>query len=217
MMAGLGQTGKFFLGKVANGNPHRPAKLNNLANARIHLLRAMHDVILIGIGTALSDDPLLTCRLPGMKKRSPIRVILDRNLRLGTGSRLANTARETPVWVIAAPDASPENESALRETGIEIFRSASNAEAIDLVAALRLLADKGITRVLVEGGPRVAASLLNADLVDEAVLLRGAEAIGPAGIDALEGMPLDLSLQSRLALSGQDRLGSDTIELYERR
>jgi len=187
------------------------------ANARVHLMRAMHDAILIGIGTALSDDPLLTCRLPGMEKRSPVRVVLDRNLRLPAGSHLARTARETPVWVIAAPDAPRENENALRETGVEVIRSATDANGVDLTTALQLLADKGITRLLVEGGPRVAASLLKADLVDEAVLLRGPEAIGLTGIDALDGMPLDaLTAPSRLKLSGQDKLGPDTIQFYER-
>jgi diaminohydroxyphosphoribosylaminopyrimidine deaminase/5-amino-6-(5-phosphoribosylamino)uracil reductase len=205
-------------GKAGLAGRKPVAITGDLANARVHLLRAMHDAILIGIGTALSDDPLLTCRLPGMERRSPIRVVLDRSLRLGASSRLASTVRETPVWVVAAPDASAENENALRETGIEIFRSASRAEALDLTAALRLLADKGITRVLVEGGPRIAASLLNADLVDEAVLLRGPEPIGSAGIDALDGLPLEaLTASPRLTLSGQDKLGPDTIEFYERR
>ena len=129
------------------------------ANAHVHLMRAMHDAILIGIGTALSDDPLLTCRLPGMEKRSPVRVVLDRDLRLPAGSRLAKSARETPVWIIAAPDAAPGKRKALEETGVEIFDSAVDARGIDLAAALRLLADKGITRLVVEGGPKVAASI----------------------------------------------------------
>lgn len=187
------------------------------ANARVHLMRAMHDAILIGIGTALSDDPLLTCRLPGMEKRSPVRVVLDRKLRLPASSRLAKMARETPVWVIAASDAPRENENVLRKTGVEVIRSAAGVNGADPAAALRLLADRGITRLLVEGGPRVAAALLKADLVDETFLLRGAQAIGPTGIDALDGMPLEaLTAPSRLKLAGQDTLGPDTIQFYER-
>jgi diaminohydroxyphosphoribosylaminopyrimidine deaminase/5-amino-6-(5-phosphoribosylamino)uracil reductase len=187
------------------------------ANAHVHLMRAMHDAILIGIGTALSDDPLLTCRLPGMEKRSPVRVVLDRDLRLPANSRLVTTARETAVWIVAAPDAPRENENALRDAGVEVLRSPANANGAGPASALRLLADKGITRLLVEGGPIVATSFLNADLIDEAVLLRGPQTIGPAAIDALDGLPLEaLTASARLKLSGQDKLGPDTIHFYER-
>ncbi len=187
------------------------------ANAHVHLMRAMHDAILIGIGTTLSDDPLLTCRLPGLEKRSPVRVVLDRDLRFPVNSRLAKTARETPVWVIASPDAPADRGNTLRDAGIEVIRSTANGDGIDPGAALHVLAQKGITRLLVEGGPRVAASLLNADLVDEAVLLRGAEPVGPEGIDALEGLRLDaLTTSPRLKRVGQDKLGPDSIEWYER-
>ncbi len=196
----------------------KPAAITGeVANARVHLMRAMHDAILTGIGTALSDDPLLTCRLPGMEQRSPVRVVLDRNLRLPAGSRLAGTAREIPVWVIAAPDAPRGNEKLLMDAGVDVVRSAADIDGVDPAPALRLLADRGITRLFVEGGPRIAASLLKADLVDEAVLLHGSEAIGPTGIDALEGMPLEaLTASSRLTLCGQDKLGPDTIQFYER-
>ena len=202
-------------GKAGLGGRKPVAITGEAANAHVHLMRAMHDAILIGIGTALSDDPLLTCRLPGMEKRSPVRVVLDRDLRLPAGSRLAKSARLTPVWIIAAPDAAPGKRKALEETGVEIFESAVDAQGIDLAAALRLLADKGITRLVVEGGPKVAASTLKADFVDEVVLLRGPETLGPDAIDALENMPLD-ALQSRLKLSGRDKLGRDAVEFYER-
>jgi diaminohydroxyphosphoribosylaminopyrimidine deaminase/5-amino-6-(5-phosphoribosylamino)uracil reductase len=204
-------------GKVALADRKPVAITSEAANARVHLMRAMHDAILIGIGTALSDDPLLTCRLPGMEKRSPVRVVLDRDLRLPVSSRLAATAHDAPVLVIAAADAPPENEAPLRQAGIEILRSKAGASGFDLTAALRLLAGKGITRLLVEGGPKVAASLVKADLVDEAVLLRGPETIGSTGIEALDGMPLEsLTASPRLKLFGQDMLGPDMIHFYGR-
>jgi diaminohydroxyphosphoribosylaminopyrimidine deaminase/5-amino-6-(5-phosphoribosylamino)uracil reductase len=204
-------------GKVALAGRKPVTITGETANAHVHLMRAMHDAILIGIGTALSDDPLLTCRLPGLEKRSPVRIVFDRDLRLPARSRLAETTRKTPVWVIASSDAPKEKESVLREAGVEVVRSVTGAGGIDPIAALRLLAEKGITRLLVEGGPKVAASLVNADLVDEAVLLRGEATIGPGGINALEGLPLEaLTASPRLRQSGQDRLGPDMIECYER-
>jgi diaminohydroxyphosphoribosylaminopyrimidine deaminase/5-amino-6-(5-phosphoribosylamino)uracil reductase len=85
----------------------RPVEITGAAaRARVHRMRAMNDAILIGIGTALADDPQLTCRLPGMEKRSPVRVVLDTSLRLPPGGALAKSARETPVWVVTGPDAS---------------------------------------------------------------------------------------------------------------
>src|SRR5215467_77336 len=161
------------------------------ARARVHALRAMSDAVLTGIGTALADDPLLTCRLPGMAERSPVRVVLDSALRLPLDGRLVATARETPLWVAAGEGAPAARVRALQQHGAEIFRVASTDGLLDLPAVLRQLAERGITRLMVEAGPMLAAAFLNADLVDEAVLLRAPASIGPEGIDALEGLPLE--------------------------
>jgi diaminohydroxyphosphoribosylaminopyrimidine deaminase/5-amino-6-(5-phosphoribosylamino)uracil reductase len=186
------------------------------ARDRVHMLRAQNDAILIGIGTALADDPMLTCRLPGMALRSPVRIVLDAKLRLPLEAALVRTAHEAPVWVVCGEDAAAQAEHALRETGIEVLRAPGSGRlALDIV--LRELSVRGITRLMVEGGPTVAASFLTADLVDEAALFRSHTALG-SGIDALEGMPLTALTQSpRLAARGIETVGADELERFERR
>lgn len=196
----------------------RPAAITGeAARARVHLMRAMHDAVLTGVGTVIADDPLLTCRLPGMEDRSPVRVVLDTHLRTPPESRLAATAQTVPAWIVAGPDASPEREEALRRRGVEVLRAPLAEDAIDLAAALRLLAGRGITRVMLEAGPILAAAFLAADLVDEAVLFQSPEAIGPDGLPALEGAPLSALTQSpRLARRATERIGADTMKIFER-
>src|SRR6266851_5587682 len=202
-------------GKVALAG-RKPAPITGeAARARVHLMRAMNDAILIGIGTALADDPQLTCRLPGMASRSPLRVVLDSALRLPLTSALVNSAAETPVWAVAGADAPVEAEAALVARGVEVFRLPATGGRLD--SALRVLAERGITRLMVEGGPTVAAALVAADLVDEAVLLRSRNPIGPDGIDALEAMPLTALTDSpQLRSLGVETVGADTIETFER-
>src|SRR5262249_42271589 len=123
------------------------------ARARGHLMRAMNDAILIGIATALADDPRLTCRVPGLEARPPVRVVLDTALRLPPTVALVRTARTTPVWVVAGPAPEEEAERRLRSHGVEVLRCSATAGRIDLAAMLRLLAGRRITRLMVEGGP----------------------------------------------------------------
>ena len=183
---------------------------------RVHLMRARSDAIMIGIGTLLSDDPLLTCRLPGMEARSPVRVVLDTQLRLPSASRLVRSARETPVWVVAGHAASGEKEAELRSYGVEVLRVDEIARKEDLRATLALLAKRGITRLMVEGGPTLAASFVKADLVDEAAILHAPKTLG-GGIAALEGLALTALTQSRrLVAHGIEKIGEDRLELFER-
>jgi diaminohydroxyphosphoribosylaminopyrimidine deaminase/5-amino-6-(5-phosphoribosylamino)uracil reductase len=196
----------------------RPAAITGrAARQRAHMLRAESDAILIGIGTALADNPLLTCRLPGMAGRSPVRVVLDRGLRIPLASRLVTTAPTTPLWIVGSTAASRDREEALRAAGAEVLRVDEAGGRLELAGALRALASRGITRLMIEGGPIVAAAFVAADLVDEAALFRRTEPIGADGIDALEGLPLTaLTLSPRLRSCGIETVGGDTLEMFER-
>lgn len=201
-------------GKVA-GAGRRPLPITGEAvRERVHLMRAQSDAILIGIGTALADDPMLTCRLPGMAALSPVRVVLDSALRLPRGSRLVQSARQVPVWVIAGLDAPRQAEESLRAQGVEVWRAEATNGRLDVAAVLKLLAARGITRLLVEGGPTVAAAFLAVDLVDEATLFVSPKSVGSDGIDAFN--PSAEIALLRLKQGEAEQIGPDRLEVYQR-
>ena len=196
----------------------RPAVITGDAvRQRVHLMRAMNDAVVTGIGTVLSDDPQLTCRLPGMEHRSPVRVVLDSGLRQPPASRLASSAARTLDWTFASQTAPQDKERTLADLGVEILRVPGANGRLDLDAVLRGLSGRGITRVMVEAGPILSAAFLAADLVDEAALFRSPNALGAEAIDALDGLPLTaLTRAPGLKLVGSERIGPDTLDLFER-
>ena len=142
---------------AAGGHDARLRITGPTADLRIQMMRAAHEAIMVGVGTALADDPALTVRLPGVD-RKPLRVVLDTHLRLPERSRLAATASEAPTLIIAGPEAPDEAVSRFEDAGMMVERVPLDAEAhVDLRHALSALSVRGITRVFSEGGPRVAA------------------------------------------------------------
>jgi len=190
------------------------------AKARVHLLRAQCDAILVGIGTVLADDPRLNCRLPGMEPQSPVRVVLDRSLRIPGTSRLVHSARETPLFVMTSNLSEAPAAMKLGAAGAHVIRVATTTAplpGLDLAVVLHALSEKGITRLLVEGGARVASSFVAASLVDEVWLLRGPDAVGADGIAALDALPLTSITQSpAFQRRASETLQKDTLTIYER-
>jgi diaminohydroxyphosphoribosylaminopyrimidine deaminase / 5-amino-6-(5-phosphoribosylamino)uracil reductase len=154
-----------------------------------------------------------------MAADSPVRLVLDRNLRISGTSRLVRSARETPVWVMTSTVAEAPAAAKLGAAGAQVIRipTASTTPRLDLAAVLNTLAEKGITRLLVEGGARVASSFVAAGLVDEFWLLRGRAAIGADGLAALDALPLTVLTGSpALKQRASETLQEDTLTIYER-
>ncbi len=197
---------------------HRLRITGQIANLRVQIMRATHEAIMVGVETALADDPALTVRLPGLE-RKPLRVVLDTHLRLPVGSQLAAGARDLPTLAIAGPDAAGEAAARLADVGVVVERVGLDDEGhVDLAKALQALSRRGVTRVFSEGGPRVAARLIALRLADEVALFTAERPLGHPGFSAL-------SDEARAALDdpGLYRLlrsavyGPDAMRVWERR
>jgi len=162
-----------------------------------HMLRAEADAIMVGSTTAIVDNPDLTCRLPGLEKRSPVRVVVDSRLRLPLTAKLVATARQTPTWLITVAGNDPERLQAFDSCGVQVIEVPAGDEGVDLPAVMTELGKRGLTRLLVEGGAHLSAALLRHDLVDRIAWFRapvllggdGLAAVVPFGVDHLDQAP----------------------------
>jgi diaminohydroxyphosphoribosylaminopyrimidine deaminase/5-amino-6-(5-phosphoribosylamino)uracil reductase len=205
-------------GRIATASGESKWITGETARADGHRLRTTHDGVLVGIGTVAADDPDLTCRLPGLAAYSPIRVVVDSRGRLSPSSKLAATARATPVWLLctsAAPSAARET---LKGCGVEVIEVAADRRGrIDIVAAARSLGERGLMRVLVEGGGEIAATFLKAGLVDRLSVYRAGLFLGGDGRSAVAGLGLGrLGSAPRLSLVSTRIVGGDTVESWRR-
>jgi diaminohydroxyphosphoribosylaminopyrimidine deaminase/5-amino-6-(5-phosphoribosylamino)uracil reductase len=213
----LAQTADGF----AAGGEHDPRLFitGQIAESYTHMQRALHDAIMIGIGTGRIDDPLMTVRLAGVSDAKPLRVVLDARLSLSRRSRLAQTARDTPTLVIAGEGVADDAARAFTEaTCAEVVRVEADASGrIDLLAALRLLAERGVTRVFSEGGPRVAEGLIADDFADEVILLTGVKPLGGPGVSALSAKTRQLLQHPQRYRTVEDAMiGADRMTRFER-
>ncbi|MDB5550674.1 MAG: ribD [Rhizobium sp.] len=175
------------------------------ARAQSHILRAESDAILVGIGTVLADDPELTCRLPGLEDRSPARVVLDRRLETPLSSKLvAGIKRGHPLLIAASPEADTGRRAALEAAGAEVLDIAGP----DYQILLEMLAARGLSSLIVEGGRRAATAFLAQGLVDRIMLFSSDVVVGEAGIASpvtRDTLPEGFKLRTE-AVFGADRL-----------
>jgi diaminohydroxyphosphoribosylaminopyrimidine deaminase / 5-amino-6-(5-phosphoribosylamino)uracil reductase len=223
-----------FLKRVRHGLPLVSLKLATSLDGRIatrtgdskwitgaaarafgHMLRATHDVIAVGSGTVLADDPELTCRLPGLMDRSPTRAVFDRRGRVTAAAKLFSATAQ-PAWLVTETAHGTLSESAKNPVEcIEIKALGDNSEW--LAAACRALAERGVTRLLVEGGAALATSFLKAGLVDRLYWFRAPIVIGSDGLPGIAPLAIDRLAESvGLRCAGSRSLGNDVLELYDR-
>jgi diaminohydroxyphosphoribosylaminopyrimidine deaminase / 5-amino-6-(5-phosphoribosylamino)uracil reductase len=203
-------------GRIATASGESQWISGPAARERAHSLRAVHDAIIVGTGTVLADNPQLTCRLPGLVHRSPVRVVVDRHLRIPLATRLISEAGTVPTWVLTLPSADSDRREAFRSAGARLIDIDPGPDGSgSLAAALAALGERGITRLLVEGGGLLAAAFLRARLVDRVVwvhapVLIGGDAIpavAPLGLDALRDAP-------RLERLATETVGDDVLTVF---
>lgn len=179
------------------------------SRAVVHRLRGRVDGILVGIGTALADDPLLTARPSGA--RQPLRIVLDSRARLPLESKLVQTAAEHPTLLAVGPEAEASRMTLLRDSGVEVWQSEETDSAVRLADLLAELGRRKQTNLLVEGGPTVLGGLFDAGLVDEVQAFVAPKIIGGAAAPAAVGGVGITSMQKapRLSIESIESLGDD--------
>ena len=186
------------------------------ARARGHLMRAEHDAIMVGVQTARHDNPYLTCRLPGMFDRSPVRVVLDTHLSLPLNTHLVTTASEIPTWIVTADETTAEQSLPFEAAGVSVLRVGKGGDGmLRMEEIMSELAKKGITRLLVEGGQQVVTSLMRADLVARLNWFRAPLIIGGDGVPAIGALAFEqLGMAQRFRCISRESFGEDTLECF---
>ena len=202
-------------GRVPAGAGGQPVWVTGeAARAQAHLLRARADAILVGRKTVEADDPELTCRLPGLEDRSPVRVVLAPRCDIPAQARLFKS-QKPPVWIVCGNSSKCGGLTGL--PGVKIFDvGASTSGSLSLRLVLSRLAAEGITRLLVEGGPTTARAFLDAGLADEVIIMQSETRLDPgSSLPAFAGRGLELVTSSNsYILAARSKAGPDTVHSY---
>ncbi len=203
-------------GRIATGTGESQWITGPEARRAVHAMRARHDAVMVGGGTARTDDPSLTVRDMGVSHQ-PVRVVVSRRLDVPLLGALARTAREVPVILCHGKDADPVLQQTWRDLGATLLSCATRNGQLDARDVLRMLGAHGLTRVFCEGGSALAASLIEADLVDRLVGFTAGLAIGAEGLPNIGALGLSsLAKAPRYHMVSVRPVGGDFCHIWER-
>lgn len=208
-------------GSVPRGEGGHPRWVTGAdARAAGHLLRASSDAILVGAATLRDDDPELTCRLPGLEEHSPVAIVLSKTLALPPEAKLWARAADGPVWVFTVAEADDAARKRLAGRGVEVAAVAADTGGVSLEGVMSRLAERGITRLLVEGGPSVWRSFAAEGLVDEAVLFVAGGSLESAAagraLPTPETILMSFLPSADLCLADERAIGDDRMIIFRR-
>ena len=226
-----------FRSRVRHGRPLVTLKLASTLDGRIatrsgesrwitgeparraaHALRGRHDAVMVGVGTVMADDPDLTCRLPGYRTTPLVRVVADSHLRTPLTKRLVATAHDNPTWMLIRDGTDPDRRHAFVQLGVKLIEVQGADAGVDIAQAVTALGHAGLTRILVEGGAELAASLLRADLVDHIAWFHAPAVMGGDAWPAVQAFGVEhLSTMPRFVRVSETALGADMLTEYIRR
>lgn len=187
------------------------------ARREVHMMRARHDAVMVGVGTVLADDPDLTCRIEGARTAPLVRIVIDSHLRTPLLSRLVVGAQQHPLWILHRDGADKFRHQALARNGVKLIELPASPAGVDLASAMRRLAEEGLTRLLVEGGGRLAAGLLRADLVDRLAWFHAPCVMGGDGFPAAQALGVEaLSQMPRFKPVSACQKGVDMLSHFTR-
>ncbi|MGB0901847.1 bifunctional diaminohydroxyphosphoribosylaminopyrimidine deaminase/5-amino-6-(5-phosphoribosylamino)uracil reductase RibD [Halocynthiibacter sp.] len=205
-----------FDGRIATASGESQWITGPAARRNVHMERACHDGVLVGAGTARADDPSLNVRGLGIKHQ-PVRIIATRMLDIPLTGKLAQTARDIPVWLIHGPSALPERRAAWEGCGAKLIEVPEENGTVSPAAMLQALGAEGMTRIYCEGGGSLAAALLRADLADHISGYTAGVMLGAEGLASLAPMGLEtLAEAPRFTLKDIRRLGPDVLHRWQR-
>ncbi|MGR3760162.1 bifunctional diaminohydroxyphosphoribosylaminopyrimidine deaminase/5-amino-6-(5-phosphoribosylamino)uracil reductase RibD [Roseobacteraceae bacterium NS-SX3] len=205
-----------FDGRIATGAGQSKWITGPEARRMVHAMRARHDAVMVGAGTARADDPSLTVRDLGVE-RQPVRVVVSRHLDLPLMSQLARTAKQVPVWLCHGPGADHERIRAWEGIGAKLIPCAVHGMQLDAADILQQLGQAGLTRVFCEGGSALAASLLAYDLADELIGFTAGIGIGAEGLPSIGALGIGkLEEAPRFDLIETRPVGKDVLHRWTR-
>jgi diaminohydroxyphosphoribosylaminopyrimidine deaminase / 5-amino-6-(5-phosphoribosylamino)uracil reductase len=201
-------------GRIATSHGESQWITGDAARNRAHLLRATHDAVMVGVGTVVADDPQLTCRLPGLERRSPVRIVIDGSLRTPLTAKLVAEAKLVPTWIIHRHGADAARCQTLRDCGVDLIEvPVSETVEMDLTVAFVELGKRGLTRILVEGGASLAGELLEEDLVDRLAWFHAPMLMGGDGLAAIQAFGVErLSAAPKFRRLSLETIGEDVLE-----